>query len=294
MSEISLETLAIAKKYTDEHSGGSSGGDNDLLVVKITKDTSAGETTYTFSHTPAEVYSWITANKPAIAIMDGVIGKFYLDYEEKVTCAIPEYTSRYDAQDPVRKRDGLTAVGYGNGTEWNADYPWRIFGADEVISRGVKDGYVLTWDSERGPYYLGINGYYAFEGALYQLVSGAMLAANPEAALSTVFESTAPEFDMLIQIIGQIYDSFGPRRRGVMLQGIADQDNRDSWLVKNVARDNSKIYITADACFTTFSNNSPSSVSMVTLTIAELINASNEPEKVAVTAICKTINTTVV
>ena len=294
MSEISLETLAIAKKYTDEHSGGSSGDDNDLLVVKITEDTSDGATTYTFSHTPAEVYSWITANKPAIAVMNGVIGKVYLGAYSDVICAIPKHPAIYNGGAAIRGTDGLTATGFGNGTEWSTGYSPLIFGADEVLSGGTGE-YAIIWDGRDGaPQYQQINKNYTFGGALYQLVSGAMLAANPEAALSTVFESTAPEFNELIDVIGSIYDAFVTNGRGIMFQGIVDRDNHDSWLVKNVAAYDSGIDITADACFTTFSNSSPSSVSMITLTIAELRNASQEPEKVAVTAICKTINTTVV
>ena len=286
--------------------GGSGGGGSDsseLMVVKITAVDSAGETTYTFSHTPAEVYSWITANKPAIAIMDGVIGKVYLgngiDADREVICAIPKYNGMFITGGYTRSSDGLTAVGHEIGTEWewSTNYSRRMFGADEVISGSFqgKDGYAIIWSEQNiAPYYQPINEYYTFDGALSQLVTGAMLAASPEAALSTVLESTAPEFGGLVDTIKSIYESFVGRSRGVIVQGIADQDNRDSWLVKNVTGDNSVIYITADACFTTFSNSSPSSVSMVTLTIVGLTNASHEPEKIAVTVICKNISTTVV
>lgn len=273
--------------------GGGGGGNNDLLVVKVTSD---GATTYTFSHTPAEVYSWITANKPAIAIMNGVIGKVYLGDTTNVICAIPRFRSLVAGSDQLPWSEGITFSGQYNGVEWGINPYLRIFGADEVLSDDIsRDDRALIYSTDDDmPLYQTINKCYAFDGALYQLVGGAMSAANPEAALSTVFDSTAPEFGDLIQIIGRIYDSFGGRYRGIMLQGIADQDNRDVWLVKNVTRSDRRTDITADACFTTFSNSSPSSVSMITLAIAELRNASQEPEKVAVTAICKTINTTIV
>lgn len=282
-------TNSLVEKKTN--SGGGSG--SDLMVVKITEDTSAGVTTYTFSHTPAEVYAWVTANKPAIAIMNGVIGKVYFSPDSDVICAIPKYNAFLSGT--VRSSDGLTAVGYENGTEWHIENFMSLFGADELVSASAQDGYAIIWDVRDGaPQYQPINKNYIFNGALSQLITGAMLAAAPEAALSTVFESTAPEFGTLVYIIEQIYESFVVGCRGVMVQGIIDQNNRDSWLVKNVTEDNSEIYITADASFTTFSNNSPSSVSMVTLTIVELKNNSQKPEKVAITAICKTINTTVV
>lgn len=289
-------TNSLVEKKTN--SGG--GGGSDLMVVKITKDTSDIETTYTFSHTPAEVYSWIKANKPAIVIMNGVIGKVYLGTNARVICAIPRFWAPGGGGDDINWSEGITFSGLYNGVEWTVNPSLRIFGADEVLSddssRDNRDNYAIIYSGmDEMPYYQSINKDYTFGGALSQLVLGAMVAAAPEVALSTVFESTAPEFDVLIQIIEQIYDTFVGRNRGVILQGIADQNNRDAWLVKNVTGDNNKIYITADASFTAFSNNSPSSVSMVTLTIAELRNnSSQEPEKIAVTAICKNINTTVV
>ena len=104
-----------------------SGSRSDLLVVKITEGSSAHETTYVFSHTPAEVYEWITANKPAIAIMNGVIGKVYLgtgiDAGVGVICAIPKYDGYNIFGDIWRDRSGgLIAVGSENGTEWSTDF----------------------------------------------------------------------------------------------------------------------------------------------------------------------------
>lgn len=288
----------VLRGLLENYSEGGGSGNSDLMVLKITNADTPGE--YTFSHTPAEVYSWVAANKPAIAIKDGVIGKVYLGHNatnSAVVCSIPEYNGFFSGfSGAVPNNDGLTAVGYKNGTEWEISLTQYIFGADEVLTgETAYDGYAIIWDGQDGaPYYQPINKYYTFNGALYQLVSGAMSVANPEAALSTVFESTAPEFDGLIYTIRRIYDTFVINGRGIIVQGIVDQDNRDSWLVKNVTGIGNTVYITVDACFTTFTNYSPSSVSMITLTIAGLENASQEPEKIAVTAICKTINTTVV
>lgn len=284
----------VLKGLLENYNEGGGSDSSELMVVKIASADIESE--YTFSHTPTEVYNWLTANKPAIAIMNGIIGKVYLGGNSSVICAIPRFWSLAGGGDQTTWSEGVTFSGQYNGVEWGINPYLRIIGADEILSEnGSRDNYAIIYSDVDGmPYYQSINKHYEFNGALYQLVSGAMLAANPEAAVSTVFESTAPEFDILTQIIEKIYESFVGRCRGVMLQGVADQDNRDSWLVKNVTGDNSGIYITADACFTSFSNSSPSSVSMITLTIAELRNASQEPEKIATTVICKTINTTVV
>ena len=222
--------------------------------------------------------------------MNGVMGKVYLGDAVNVICAIPRFWGLAGGGDQITMSEGVTFSGQYNGVEWGINPYLRIIGADEILSEdGSRDNYAIIYSDMDGmPYYQPINKHYEFDGAMSQLVMGAITMASPEAALSTVFESTAPEFNVLTQIIEQIYEFFVVRCRGVMFQGITDQNNRDSWLVKNVTKSSSGIYITADTSYTNFIDSSPSTISMVTLTIA------STPDKVVVTAICKNINTTIV